>query len=222
MPRKGKFISFEGGEGGGKSTQIEFLLEALKSIGIDVIKTREPGGSEGAEEIRELLVDGDSDRWDPVTETLLHCAARRDHLKKIILPALELGRWVLTDRFTDSTIAYQGYGHGINKKALKQLQQFIAGNIEPDMTIILDLPIKVGLERAEKRMKTQINAKKNNEDRYERMNIDFHERLRKGFLSIAKNNRRRCVVIDTTRSIEEIQTTIEQLVFTKFGLSNNG
>ena len=221
MPR-GKFISFEGGEGSGKSTQINYLHETLKSVGIEVIKTREPGGSEGAEEIRNLLVEGDPERWDAVTETLLHCAARRDHLKTTILPALQAGQWVLTDRFSDSTMAYQGYGHGVNKKALKNLHQFIAGNIEPDMTIILDLPIKVGLARAEDRAVRQNKYLNKVEDRYERMDKDFHECLRKGFIKIAKNNRKRCVVIDTTRSIDEIQSTIRRLVFEKFGLSNDG
>jgi dTMP kinase len=219
---KGKFISFEGGEGGGKSTQINFLWRALRSVGIDVIQTREPGGSEGAEEIRNLLVDGEPDRWDAVTETLLHCAARRDHLKKTILPSLHAGQWVLSDRFSDSTMAYQGYGHGINKKAISNLQQFVAGDVTPDMTIILDLPIKVGLARAEKRSTEQIEPSRTVEDRYEKMDENFHERLRKGFLNIANNNRKRCIVIDTTRSIEEIRTTIQHLVFKKFGLKSDG
>jgi dTMP kinase len=218
---RGKFISFEGGEGGGKTTQIKFLHETLKSIGLNVTQTREPGGSVGAEEIRNLLVDGPPERWDAVTETLLHCAARRDHINTIISPALEIGQWVLTDRFSDSTMAYQGYGHGVNKKALQSLQQFVAGNMQPDMTIILDLPIKVGLERTEERSAQNKNEIKRDENRYELMNTDFHERLRKGFLNIAKSNRKRCVVIDTTRSIEEIRLTIQRLVFKKFGLSGD-
>ena len=216
---KGKLISFEGGEGGGKTTQIKFLYEALKSAGLNVTQTREPGGSIGAEEIRNLLVEGSPERWDPITESLLHYAARRDHINKIIVPALDSGQWVLTDRFFDSTMAYQGYGHGVNKKALYNLQQFVAGNMQPDMTIILDLPIKVGLARAEERSVQNDNKIKNGEDRYERMDTAFHERLRKGFLTIAKNNRKRCVVIDTTRKIKEIQMTIKKLVFEKFGIS---
>ena len=218
---KGKFISFEGGEGGGKTTQIKFLYETLKSIGLNVTQTREPGGSVGAEEIRNLLVDGPPERWDPVTETLLHCAARRDHINTIISPALKVGQWVLTDRFSDSTMAYQGYGHGVNKKAIHSLQQFVAGNMQPDMTIILDLPIKVGLERTKERSAQNKNEIKRDENRYELMDADFHERLRKGFLHIAKNNRKRCVIIDTTRSIEEIRLTIQRLVFEKFGLSGD-
>ena len=217
---KGKFISFEGGDGGGKTTQINFLYEALNSIGINTTQTREPGGSAGAEEIRNLLVDGPPERWDAVTETLLHCAARRDHINRTILPALKSGKWVLTDRFFDSTMAYQGYGHGVNKKALYNLQQFVVGNMQPDMTIILDLPVKVGLSRVGKRQPPNINGINDEENRYERMGTDFHERLRKGFLNIAKNNRKRCVVIDTTRDIDEIRLTIRRLVFKKFGLND--
>ena len=214
-PKKGRFISFEGGEGGGKTTQIKLLVDALTMAGIETLQTREPGGSPGAEDIRGLLVEGDTDRWDATTETLLHFAARRDHLAKVILPALESGQWVLTDRFVDSTMAYQGYGHGVNKKAIHSLHQFVAGNIQPDMTIILDLPAKDGLARAGSREESQ------KEDRYERMGPDFHERLREGFLDIAKKNRKRCIVIDTTRSIEDIQLDIRRLVFEKFGILEN-
>ena len=219
--RKGKLISFEGGEGGGKTTQLKFLYEALIDRGLKVTSTREPGGSPGAEEIRRLLVDGSPERWDAVTETLLHCAARRDHINATVLPALQVGQWVLTDRFSDSTLAYQGYGHGVNKRALHNLQQFVVGNMQPDMTIILDLPVKLGLARAEERFIVNSNKNNNKENRYERMGPDFHERLRKGFLDIAKNNRKRCVVIDTTRSIEEIRLTIRDLVFKKFGLTED-
>lgn len=218
---KGKFISFEGGEGGGKTTQINLLTKALVSAGVNVLQTREPGGSIGAEEIRKLLVNGELDRWDPITETLLHFAARRDHLVRIILPALARGEWVLTDRFADSTMAYQGYGHGISKKAIHNLYQFIAGNKQPDMTIILDLPTKVGLSRAEVRASAQNDNKENKGDRYERMGSAFHERLRKGFLEIAKINRKRCVIIDTTRSIKEIELDICRLVFRKFDITND-
>jgi dTMP kinase len=218
---KGKFISFEGGEGGGKTTQITLLTQALTAAGINVLQTREPGGSSGGEEIRRLLVDGALDRWDAVTETLLHSAARRDHLAQIILPALDKGQWVLTDRFADSTMAYQGYGHGISKKAIHNLYQFVAGNRKPDMTIILDLPIKEGLSRSDSRSNSNEYKDKQIGDRYERMGSAFHERLRSGFLEIAKINRKRCVVIDTTRSIGEIATDIRRLVFKKFAVNNN-
>ncbi len=214
-PKKGRFISFEGGEGGGKTTQIKLLTDALNTAGIETLQTREPGGSLGAEAIRSLLVEGETDRWDAITETLLHFAARRDHLTKVILPALNKGQWVLTDRFADSTMAYQGYGHGVSKKAIHSLYQFVAGNTQPDMTIILDLPPKDGLARAGAREADQ------KEDRYERMGAGFHERLREGFLDIAKKNRKRCIVIDTTRGIEDIELDIRRLVFEKFGISED-
>ena len=221
LPSKGKFISFEGGEGGGKTTQIKLLTEALNDAGIETLQTREPGGSPGAEAIRSLLVEGETDRWDATTETLLHFAARRDHLTKIILPALDKGQWVLTDRFADSTMAYQGYGHGVSKKAIHSLFQFVAGNRQPDMTVILDLPARDGLARAEARGAEKASEVHQKEDRYEGMGADFHDRLRDGFLDIAKKNRKRCVVIDTTRSIEDIQLDIKRLVFEKFGIYEN-
>jgi len=216
---KGKFISFEGGEGGGKSTQLNLLAAALSETGIEVLQTREPGGSPGAELIRTLLVEGETDRWDAQTETLLHFAARRDHLNKVIYPALENGQWVLTDRYADSTMAYQGYGHGVSKKAIHGFYQFIAGNRQPDLTIILDLPAEEGLARAEARGGERTSEVHQKEDRYERMGLDFHSRLRDGFLDIARKNKKRCVVIDATKSIEEIQTNIRKLVFKRFRLS---
>jgi len=218
---KGKFISFEGGEGGGKSTQITLLVEVLKEAEIDVLQTREPGGSPGAEFIRSLLVEGETDRWDAQTETLLHFAARRDHLNKVILPALDNGQWVLTDRYADSTMAYQGYGHGVSKKAIHGFYQFIAGNKQPDLTIILDMPPEEGLARADSRSNEKTSDVHQKEDRYERMGLEFHARLRDGFLDIARKNKKRCVVIDATKSIEEIQTNINKLVFKRFGLDGN-
>ncbi len=216
---KGKFISFEGGEGGGKSTQLKLLAIALQESDIDVLETREPGGSPDAELIRTLLVEGETDRWDAQTETLLHYAARRDHLNKVILPALNKGQWVLTDRYADSTMAYQGYGHGVSKKAIHGFYQFIAGNKQPDLTIILDLPAAEGLARADMRANEKAIKIQQKEDRYERMGLEFHSRLRDGFLDIARKNRKRCMVIDATKSIEEIQTNVRKLVFKRFRLA---
>ena len=216
---KGKFISFEGGEGGGKSTQLKLLAIALQESDIDVLETREPGGSPDAELIRTLLVEGETDRWDAQTETLLHYAARRDHLNKVILPALNKGQWVLTDRYADSTMAYQGYGHGVSKKAIHGFYQFIAGNKQPDLTIILDLPAAEGLARADMRANEKAIKIQQKEDRYERMGLEFHSRLRDGFLDIARKNKKRCMVIDATKSIEEIQTNIRKLVFKRFRLA---
>ena len=216
---KGKFISFEGGEGGGKSTQLKLLAIALQESDIDVLETREPGGSPDAELIRTLLVEGETDRWDAQTETLLHFAARRDHLNKVILPALNKGQWVLTDRYADSTMAYQGYGHGVSKKAIHGFYQFIAGNKQPDLTIILDLPAAEGLARADMRANEKAIKIQQKEDRYERMGLEFHSRLRDGFLDIARKNKKRCMVIDATKSLEEIQTNIRKLVFKRFRLA---
>ncbi len=196
----GRFITLEGGEGGGKSTQARRLADWLGAQGRDVVLTREPGGAPGAEEIRRLLVDGDVRRWDPLGEALLHFAARRDHLLHTILPGLESGAWVVCDRFADSTSAYQGYGHGVDLAALAQLYRICVGELKPDLTLILDLPVEVGLARAA--------ARGAGEDRYERMDRDFHERLREGFLEIARREPDRCVIIDASRDEDAVHTAI--------------
>ena len=209
----GKFISLEGGEGGGKSTQLGLLAERLTALGIDVVRTREPGGSTGAEDIRRLLVEGETDRWDDVTETLLHFAARRDHLQNTVLPALARGDWVLCDRFADSTYAYQGYGHGLDLKIIDQLYQVVAGDLRPDLTLILDLPVATGLSRAADRSE--------GEDRYERMDQSFHDRLRQGFLKIAADNPERCAIVDAEASVEDVAETIFALVEDRLGVSRS-
>ena len=191
MSERGRFITLEGGEGAGKSTQQRLLVSALQSQGLEVIATREPGGSPGAEEIRTLLVKGDSLRWDGVSEALLHFAARRDHLRSLVWPALERGAWVVSDRFADSTLAYQGYGHGLDRKVYDQLYRIVCGDFKPDLTLILDLPVADGLARAGKRG--------GGEDRYESMGAAFHERLRQGFLKIAEEEPTRCRVVDASK-----------------------
>jgi dTMP kinase len=200
MAGQGLFITFEGGEGAGKSTQIRLLADVLKAAGSDVVATREPGGSPGAEAIRALLVQGDTTRWDGVTEALLHYAARRDHVEKTIWPALRAGKAVLCDRFADSTTAYQGYGHGIDRAVLDRIRMAAIGDFAPDLTFVLDLPVEVGLRRA--------GARGGLENRYELMGEAFHERLRRGFLEIAAAEPARCVVIDATRPIDQIHTDI--------------
>jgi dTMP kinase len=207
----GIFITLEGGEGGGKSTQINMLADALERAGHTVHRTREPGGSPGAEDIRRLLVDGEPDRWTGATETLLHFAARHDHLQHTILPALARGDWVLSDRFADSTYAYQGYGHGQDLKIIDRLYQMVAGDLRPDLTIILDLPVDVGLKRAADR--------NGGEDRYERMYQSFHDRLRQGFLKIAEGNPERCAVVDADKSIDEVSRDIFAVVHDRLGIS---
>ncbi len=196
----GRFITFEGGEGAGKSTQLQKLAEALRQRGREVITTREPGGAPGAEQIRQLLVSGDPGRWDGMTEALLHFAARRDHLRSTVWPALEAGKWVISDRFADSTLAYQGYGHGLPHEEIKDLYRLAVGNFAPDLTLILDLPVETGLRRALSRGGA--------EDRYEKMDVSFHQRLRDGFLAIAAQEPGRCAVIPADQEEAKVAADI--------------
>ena len=208
----GKFITLEGGEGVGKSTQIARLAERLEGAGVGVITTREPGGAPGADTIRSILVSGDTDRWDPMSEALLNFAARREHLIRTIWPALERGHWVLSDRFADSTMAYQGYGHGIDRELIGALYRAAVGDFRPGLTIMLDLPVAEGLRRAAQRN----GAADGGEDRYERMDVAFHERLRAGFLEIAAAEPDRCVVIDATGELDGVAARIWTAVTAKF------
>jgi dTMP kinase len=205
----GRFITLEGGEGAGKSTQIARLNAWLAGRGHRVTVTREPGGSPGAEMIRKLLVEGPVERWDGTTEALLHFAARREHLRSTVWPALKRGDWVVSDRFADSTLAYQGYGHGIERKIFEQLYEVAAGSFRPDLTIVLDLPIEIGLERATER--------RGAETRYESLPRDFHARVRSGFLEIAAREPKRCVVIDATGTVEAIAQAIAEAVRDRLG-----
>jgi dTMP kinase len=207
---KGKFITFEGGEGAGKSTQVGLLATALRGAGHRVLETREPGGSTGAEQIRELLVHGEVSRWDAMTEALLHFAARREHLVHAVLPALEAGTWVLSDRFADSTMAYQGYGHDLGPGAIETLYGLVVGEFRPNLTLILDLPIEQGLRRAEQR--------REGGDRYERMDGGFHERLRQGFLEIARGDPARCVVIDARGTVEQVHAAVCAVMIQHLGV----
>jgi dTMP kinase len=207
---KGKFITFEGGEGAGKSTQVGLLAAALRGTGRRVLETREPGGSEGAEQIRELLVHGEVGRWDGTTEALLHFAARREHLVHTVLPALEAGTWVLSDRFADSTMAYQGYGHDLGPDLIETLYGLVVGEFRPDLTLILDLPVDQGLRRAE--------GRREGGDRYERMDGGFHERLRQGFLEIARGDPARCVVIDACDAVEQVHAAVCAVLVRRLGI----
>lgn len=208
--RRGKFITFEGGEGTGKSTQLRLLADFLSGQGRSIVTTREPGGSPGAETIRKLLVEGEPGRWDGITETLLLTAARRDHVERTIRPALERGDWVICDRFMDSTVAYQGYGAGVDLDLIHRLSTAAAGDIQPDLTIILDLPVEAGLARATQRA--------GGEDRFERKGIDFHRRLRDGFLAIAKSAPERCAIVSAAEPIEVIAGRISSIVAERLGL----
>jgi dTMP kinase len=197
---RGRFITFEGGEGGGKSTQVKALAERLKAAGLEVVATREPGGSVGAESIRELLVTGAADRWSPITETLLMYAARRDHIERVIAPALTRGAWVVCDRFADSTRAYQGAGGGTDPALIAALETHVLGEVRPDLTLILDLPVEEGLRRA--------HSRAGGETRFESKGEAFHERLRQGFLNIARREPERCVVIDAAQPIATVAEAI--------------
>lgn len=212
-PQRGRgfFITLEGGEGGGKSTQAKRLASFLESLGKQVVLTREPGGSPGAEDIRQLLVSGEPGRWDAMTEALLHTAARRDHVRRTVLPALEKGGWVVSDRFVDSTVAYQGYGHELGAERILKLHKIANDGLMPDLTLILDLAVEDGLSRA--------NRRGGGEDRYERMKLDFHSRLRQGFLDIAAKDPVRCKIIDASKGVDEVARRIQQHVASKFGLS---
>ena len=203
-PAAGRFITLEGGEGAGKSTQIARLAAWLEARGRSVTATREPGGSPGAEMIRKLLVEGPAERWDGTTEALLHFAARREHLRSTVWPALQRGDWVISDRFADSTLAYQGYGHGLGRAVFETLYALAVGDFRPDLTIVLDLPVEVGLARAA--------ARRGTETRYESLPQRFHEDVRAGFREIAAREPGRCVVIDATQSIDAIAAAIEAAV----------
>jgi len=205
----GRFITLEGGEGAGKSTQIARLADWLKLRGREVVTTREPGGSPGAEMIRKLLVEGPAERWDGTTEALLHFAARRDHLRLTVWPALKRGAWVISDRFADSTRAYQGYGHGLDLAMLARLYEIAIGGFRPDLTLILDLPIETGLARAV--------ARRSAETRYESLPRDFHERVHGGFAEIAKSEPERCAVIDASRDIDAVAAAIARVVAERLG-----
>ncbi|GBF28140.1 thymidylate kinase [bacterium MnTg02] len=207
----GKFITFEGGEGAGKSTQAERLSKRFDEIGQDVLVTREPGGSKRAEEIREILLKGDSEKIGPLAETLLFFAARDDHLEKAIRPALQDGLWVISDRFYDSTRAYQGAAQGVQPEILAALERIVVADTKPDLTIILDLPAEQGLERAKNR-----NGDNKETDRFEAMDLAFHEALRKAFLEIAEQEKERCIVIDATGSEDEISDQVWEAVVERF------
>lgn len=202
------FITLEGGEGTGKSTQAKLLKQYIENRGIEVILTREPGGSDGAEEIRKLLVTGSAKKWETDTEILLMYAARSDHFQKLIRPALQNKKWVICDRFADSTLAYQGYGKGFDLNFLNILYQKIIGDIQPDITFIFDIDVEAGLQRANARMQN-INS---NENRFESMDIKFHHLVRNGFLHIAAQNPKRCKVINAGLPIENVHKQVVEIL----------
>ena len=205
MEPRGKLISFEGGEGTGKSTQARLLKSALEERGKRVVLTREPGGSPGAEQIRKLVVEGDPQRWTPLSETLLFLAARVDHVERTILPALADGAWVVSDRFSDSTYVYQGIARGLGTEKVRRLHEAALGSFAPDLTIVLDLDPAEGLKRAGGRAQ-------GHENRFERFDGEFHETLRAAFRDIARSEPKRCVVVDAGRAPEMVAADVWRAV----------
>ncbi|WP_309087958.1 dTMP kinase [Phenylobacterium sp.] len=197
---RGRFITFEGGEGAGKSTQVKRLAARLEAQGLEVVTTREPGGSPGAETIRDIVLKGAADRWSPVTETLLMYAARRDHIERVIEPALTRGAWVVCDRFADSTRAYQGAAGGTDPGLISALETHILQGVRPDLTLVFDLSPEVGLERA--------HARAGAEMRFESKGMAFHQRLRDGFRAIAAAEPERCAVIDAEAPMDAVEAAV--------------
>jgi dTMP kinase len=210
----GKFITFEGGEGTGKSTQIRLLSQALHRQDIPHIVTREPGGSVGAELIRTLLLTGSTDKWTPVSEALLMYASRAEHWTHTIAPALTTGLWVICDRFADSSLAYQGFGHGISQDFLDDLYRQTVGTQQPHRTYILDLPPAIGLQRSRERLGKELGNSA--EGRFETYDLDFHERVHRGFLDIAHKNPNRCLVMNANQETSVIHENIMKDLFAQF------
>ena len=205
--QRGYFITIEGCEGAGKSTAIKFIEEHLKSRGVSLLITREPGGTEIAEDIRKILLPKAShyhEEMCPITELLLYFASRAQHLARSIIPALERGQWVLCDRFTDSSYAYQGIGRGISEATVAQLEKIVHGNLQPDFTLLLDLDPKIGLER--------IHQTGRDLDRIEVENLDFFKRVRESYLKRAKNAHKRFRIIDASRTPTEVKMQLEKIL----------
>jgi len=208
--RQGKFITFEGGEGTGKSTQVKRLADFLRRMGVEVIQTREVGGSPSAEAIRQLWLTPSDGHWDSLTELLLIMAARREHLVKTVFPALARGAWVISDRFADSTRAYQGIGLDLGLDIVDEIYRRIAPHFEPDLTLLLDLPVEEGLARMKKRG--------GQDDRYQQKNIGFHKNLRDAYLVLAKKYAERFCIIDASGDEDSVAADVEKAVCGHFKL----
>ena len=211
----GRFITFEGGEGCGKSTQLALLEKYLQSREYNVLTTKEPGGTELGLELRHMLVTGDKDKMDAVAEALLYYADRRIHMTQKVWPALKQNKWVLSDRFADSTVAYQYYGYNkkVDKPLLDNLYQIAVGNFKPDLTIIFDLDVEIGLARSF----AKASNMQEKETRHESRGTEFHRLLRQGFLEIARQEPNRCVVLDAAKSIEELHKDVVNVIADRFG-----
>lgn len=201
--KTGKFLTLEGTEGVGKSTNLTYIAEWLSSRGVEVVVTREPGGTPLAEEIRNILLAKRAEAVDETAELLLVFAARAQHLAKTIRPALARGAWVLSDRFTDATFAYQGGGRRLNKDVIGQLENLVQGDLRPDLTLILDIDVKLGLSRASQRGEL---------DRFESETLDFFERVRTAYRERAGNNPGRYAIVDAGQTLEKVQMDIHQIL----------
>lgn len=213
----GKFITFEGGEGAGKSTQVRLLANNLQRLGKKVVTTREPGGSLKAESIRKLLLEGRIAKFGPFAEALLFSIARDDHLEAVIRPTLKESSWVICDRFMDSTMAYQGAGGNLPPSLIRALERTVVGDTRPDLTILIDLPPTVGIARARARQEQTTGGPA---DRFESMDMQFHERLRQAFLAIAKKNPKRIVVLNGELPQDELAKQIWGLVVKRYSLAD--
>ncbi|MGO8800319.1 MAG: dTMP kinase [Roseiarcus sp.] len=215
-PGKGRFITLEGGEGVGKSTQAQLLAKRLELMGVSVVLTREPGGSPGAEALRKVILSGAAAPFGPAAEAILFSAARIDHIDHTIAPALANGAWVICDRFADSTRAYQGAAGKLEPALIASLERVAVGDVRPDLTLVLDLAADKGLARAAARRGEDVAA-----DRFEREGAAFHETLRQAFLAIARAEPRRCVVIDADRPPQEVAQAIWACVRERLGRALN-
>ena len=199
--KRGRFITLEGGEGVGKSTNLQYIQQLLLEQQLDVVVTREPGGTELAEKIRQLLLETHAETITEKAELLLVFAARAQHIQHVILPALQQGRWVLSDRFTDATYAYQGGGRGMDMQTIAWLESSVQGDLRPDLTLLLDAPLDIGMSRAQKRGKL---------DRFESEQRDFFERVRQAYLKRAGQDQERYKIIDAGLRLNEVQLQIKQ------------
>lgn len=211
---RGRFIAIEGVDGAGKGVQSRLLLQALRESGVDALLTREPGGSPGAEAIRQLLVRGAADKWDAMTELLLVNAARRDHLRHTIWPALARGCWVLSDRYADSTRAFQGFAGGLELTLIDQLHQQTTNGCNPDLTLVLDLAPELSLARA--------RGRGDSEDRFERKGLDYQDRVRAGFLALAARSPQTHVLVDASGSVENVAAQIWAHVVSRLAPAADG
>ena len=203
----GYFITLEGIEGSGKTTQVPSLTECIHELGYDVLVTREPGGSELAEKIRAILLDPGSSALVPLAELFLYLADRAQHVQEVIRPALKAGQVVLCDRYADATVAYQGHARGLGAEMVAELNRYATGGLEPDLTLLFDLPVEIGLARAKERI-DRLESGAPTEDRFEQEAMDFHQRVRDGYLALAGANPIRYEIIDASRTPEQIEQSI--------------